>query len=157
MKHKIHLTITVLLLIAVIGLVADRYIQSNNDRKSTVSLAIIPIVPLDGVPMGVAGFVSHELYENFELNSDFELTERSEVVDAEGSYQYPEHLGRLLDVKYVLEGAVYKRPDAFMILVQLIESETADHVWTKTYHSSQANLNIVAASIESDIRSWAFQ
>lgn len=157
MKHKIHLTITVLLLIAVIGLIADRYTQSNLDRNSTVSLAIIPIVPVDDVPMGVAEFVSHELYENFGLNSDFELTERSKVVDAIGPYQYPEHLGRLLDVQYVLEGAVYKRPDAYMVLVQLIESETADHVWTKKYHSSQADLSVIVANIESDIRRWTYQ
>ncbi len=154
MKHNVHVTITFLLFVAVVGLVADRYVDSRSQQRPSPSLAIIPFAPTDGVPRSVATFMSKSLYENLELNSSFSLAQESDVVELSGKYAYPEHLGRKLGTSFVLEGAIYRKPDAIWIMAQLIDSESGDHVWYKTYRSSGDDLSRVVANIEADIRQW---
>ena len=43
------------------------------------------------------------------------------------------HVGREQGVKYVLEGGVQKSGNRVRVTAQLIDSESAEHVWAKSY------------------------
>src|SRR6516225_4970254 len=49
-------------------------------------------------------------------------------------------IGRELGVHYVIEGSVRRRGDQVQVNVQLIDAETAEHVWADRFDTNRTNL-----------------
>ena len=60
-------------------------------------------------------------------------------------------VGRELGVRYILEGSVQRTVDELHIDAELIEAETAHHVWTESYHRDAQDLFVVQKEITRSI------
>src|SRR6516162_8598673 len=49
-------------------------------------------------------------------------------------------IGRELGVRYVLEGSLRKAGDRIRVTAQLIEAETANHIWAERYDRDLADI-----------------
>jgi adenylate cyclase len=67
------------------------------------------------------------------------MTLNSTLTD-KGRVSNVRHVGRNLGVRYVLEGSVRKSGSRIRIIVQLIEAETANHVWGEKYDRSVTDI-----------------
>jgi adenylate cyclase len=57
------------------------------------------------------------------------------------------HIGRELDVRYVLEGSVRRLGEQVQVNVQLVDAETGAHVWADRFDTDRSNLATAQSAI----------
>jgi TolB-like protein len=119
-----------------------------------LSIAVLPFANLssdpeqeyfaDAVTEDVTTNLSRNIGGLFVIAHGTALTYRSKPVD-------PKTVGRELGVQYVLEGSVRRLGQGVRISAQLIDCDTAAHVWADRYDGAVADLFMVQDEITSRI------
>ena len=107
-----------------------------------LSLVVLPFANIGGVPEqehfvdGVTESLTTDLSRMrgaFVIGRNTAFAYRGKTLDTR-------ELGRDLNVRYVLEGSVQRSGDRMRVNVQLIEAETAAHVWAERFDKPVADL-----------------
>ena len=145
---KINTVIVVLLVIAIGGLVADRFIPETSVEADVVladavdapvgnlSIAVLPFADLS--PGGDQEYFSDGIAE--EILNVLVRIEGLKVASRTTSWGFKgqEALGipfiaEKMNVRHVLEGSVRKSGETVRITAQLIDADTDQHLWSETY------------------------
>ena len=155
--RKINTLITVLLVIAIAGLVADRLIPENNKSaplasdqavpenpvaaamtKADDALASIAVLPFDDLSAAqdqryFTDGIAEELLNVLVRVDGLRVASRTSAFTYRGKDQNIPEIARELGVATVLEGSVRKDGDRIRITAQLIDGVTDRHLWSQTY------------------------
>ena len=155
--RKINTLITVLLVIAIAGLIADRLIPEKNNAaplaseqaipespvsaettKADHDLASIAVLPFDDLSAAqdqryFTDGISEELLNVLVRVDGLRVASRTSSFTFRGTDQNIPQIARELGVATVLEGSVRKDGDRIRITAQLIDGATDRHLWSQTY------------------------
>jgi serine/threonine protein kinase/tetratricopeptide (TPR) repeat protein len=118
--------------------------------QTITSIAILPLQNLTGDP-DQAYFVDgihDELIATFAQISAFDkVTARTSVVGFRDSGTPVREIGRQLGVDAVLEGSVRRSGETVRTTVQLIEAETENHLWAKSFERNLTDILALQADV----------
>lgn len=157
--HKtLDLVIIGLLTVAVVGLAADRFLVRNDSepvaasaKTGRPSVAILPFVnrsALEADAFFVDG-VHEDLLRQIATIGSIKTISRTSVLQYRDSGKSAPEIAAELDVNTILEGGVQRAGNQVRINVQLIDAETDEYLWTKSYQRELSAENIF--SIQSEI------
>lgn len=108
------------------------------DKKS---IAVLPLDIIGGDPEGeyFAAGVREEILNHLSLIDALNVKSRS-VVDRLGEGKTTQELVSELGLTHYLEGSTQKVGEQIRIIVQLIDAQTNDHLWSENYDRSYENL-----------------
>lgn len=146
---KINTLIVVLLVLAIVGLVADRLIPESTvtsevDPVETVaeampdddrSIAVLPFTDLsqEKDQQYFTDGLSEELLNLLVRVDDLRVASRTSSFAYRGSTLGVPEISKALNVGHILEGSVRKDGDRIRITAQLIEAGTDRHLWSETF------------------------
>jgi len=98
-------------------------------------VAVLPLSNISPDPKDeyFADGLTEELISTMSGISGLKVIARTSVAGYKGSPKKISEIGRELDVGTVLEGSVRKVGDRLRISVQLIDSQTSEHLWAENY------------------------
>lgn len=139
--QKLNHIVIVLLGIAVLFLIGDNYIFvepeiPENDVDYRRSIAIIPFVNRSADEEDAEFFaegVHDELLTRLAQISDLRVISRTSVMEYKDTTRNIRQIGEELGVGSILEGGVQRAGDTVRINVQLIDTQTDEHIWAETY------------------------
>jgi TolB-like protein/class 3 adenylate cyclase len=115
---------------------------SNRQGPPRLSLVVLPFANIGGDP-------SHEHFVDGvteSLTTDLSRMRGAFVIGRNTAFAYKgkpvdlKHIGRELNVRYVLEGSVQRGGNRTRLNVQLIEAETGNHLWAERFDKPLADL-----------------
>ncbi|MCJ7555392.1 MAG: tetratricopeptide repeat protein [Gammaproteobacteria bacterium] len=155
--RKINTLITVLLVIAIAGLIADRLVPEKNSAsplasdqaapersvpaemtKADDALASIAVLPFDDLSAAqdqryFTDGISEELLNVLARVDGLRVASRTSAFTFRGKNLDIPEIARELGVATVLEGSVRKDGNRIRITAQLIDGATDRHLWSQTY------------------------
>jgi TolB-like protein/Tfp pilus assembly protein PilF len=132
-------TLALIPVIAVIGLVGWRSFHSHRD---TASVAILPFLNLTG-DAGQEYFsdsITDELTEALAETTGLRVIARTSAFQFKGKMQDVREIGRRLNVAALVEGSVRRNEGKLQLVVHLISTQTALHMWSKTFEVADHEL-----------------
>jgi serine/threonine protein kinase/TolB-like protein/Flp pilus assembly protein TadD len=112
----------------------------NNLQSPTINafnnrIAVLPLVNLSQSSADdyFADGMTEELISQLAKISGLSVIARTSVMKYKNAEMNINEIGKELDVGTVLEGSVRKASDKARVLVQLIDVETQEHLWTEEY------------------------
>lgn len=146
---KINTLIVVLLIIAIVGLVADRLIPETSvatdaavvdvvdvtEPANDHSIAVLPFADLsqDQDQQYFTDGLSEELLNLLVRVDDLQVASRTSSFAYRGSTLSVPEISKALNVGHILEGSVRKDGDRIRITAQLIEAESDRHLWSENF------------------------
>lgn len=153
--HKINTVIVVLLVLAIVGVVADRLIPETTvdsgitapepdvaERTETVestnddrSIAVLPFADLsqEQDQQYFTDGLSEELLNLLVRVDDLHVASRTSAFAFRNSTLSIPEISKELNVGHILEGSVRKDGDRIRITAQLIEASTDRHLWSENF------------------------
>jgi len=107
-----------------------------------LSIVVLPFANLGGDP-------EHDYFVDGvteSLTTDLSRIRASFVIGRHTAFTYKgeahdlKKIGRELNVRYVLEGSVQRSGERFRVNVQLVDAETANHIWAERFDKPVADL-----------------
>jgi TolB-like protein/class 3 adenylate cyclase/Tfp pilus assembly protein PilF len=120
----------------------DKRARQDQLSPPHLSIVVLPFANLGGDPAedyfvdGVTESLTTDLSRmrgSFVIGRHTAFTYKGKAVDLK-------NVGRELNVRYVLEGSVQRSGNRFRVNVQLIEAETANHLWADRFDKPVADL-----------------
>jgi len=151
--RKLDRTIMVFLAVAVVLLLADRFllreniptpaetktgseqvVNTSSDTK-VKSVAVLPFVNMSSDPEQeyFSDGLAEELLNRLAKNDRLHVAARTSSFQFKGQNQDIAEIGKQLKVAHVLEGSVRKSSNRLRITAQLIEVDSGFHLWSETY------------------------
>ncbi len=121
---------------------APSFYESNRQRPPRLSMVVLPFANLGGDPEQ-EHFVDG-VTEN--LTTDLSRIRGAVVIARNTAFTYKgkpldvKTIGRDLNVRYVLEGSVQRGANRMRVNVQLIDAESANHLWAERFNKPLADL-----------------
>ena len=108
--------------------------QVTNDQ-SKPAIAVLPFTNMseDKANEYFADGIAEEILNSLARIKDLEVRGRTSSFYFKGKNEDLHAISRMLNVKFILEGSVRKAGEQVRITVQLINTITDDHIWSKTY------------------------
>ncbi len=119
---------------------APRYLEVES--RVRLSIVVLPFVNLSCDPEQdyfVDG-VTESLTTDLSRISGSFIIGRHTAFTYKGKARDPRQIGRELNVRYVLEGSVQRSGNRLRVNVQLIDAETANHLWAERFDKPVADL-----------------
>ena len=107
-----------------------------------LSIVVLPFANLGGDPEQeyfVDG-VTESLTTDLSRMSGLFVVGRNTAFTYKGKHVDLKHIGRELNVRYVLEGSVQRSGNRMRVNVQLIDAETGNHLWAERFDKPVADL-----------------
>lgn len=162
--HGIDYLILGLLIAMAAGISYQLTIQISHTRSpETVGIAIADIQPNSIAVLSLenlsrdpeqAYFVDgmHEaLIAGLSQISGLAVTSRTSTKRFKGSDENIREIGRQLGVASIIEGSVYRVADRVRITMQLIDTETDEHLWAKNYERELKDILRMQSEVAGDI------
>ena len=143
--HKLNVAIVVLLVLAVLGIVADRFLPETDVPPAQVSaeattpgdqsIAVLPFVNMSSDPENeyFSDGLSEELLNLLAKIPSLQVAARTSAFSFKNSDAGIAEIAAALNVTHVLEGSVRKSGDAIRVTAQLIKAADGYHVWSHTW------------------------
>ena len=137
--------ITVLVLIIAGMYLYPRYFSSTEAASANIpdekSIAVLPLSIIGGDPEGeyFAAGVREEILNHLSLIDALNVKSRS-AVDRLGEGKTTQQLVAQLGLTHYLEGSTQKVGEQIRIIVQLIDAQTNDHLWSENYVRDYENI-----------------
>jgi TolB-like protein len=114
-----------------------------------LSIVVLPLTNLSNDPEQdyFADAVTDDLTTDLSRISDSFVIARSTAFNYKGKAIDVRQIGRELGVRYVLEGSVRRLDEQVQVNVQLVEAETAAHLWADRFDTDRTNLAAAQAEI----------
>ena len=152
---KLDRWITVILALAVVLLLADKFVL-HKDTETVASPAVpgksIAVLPFDNLSedKGNAYFaegIQDEILTRLAKVADLKVISRTSTQHFKSSPENLPEIAKQLGVAHILEGSVQKASDQVRVNVQLINAQTDAHLWAETYDRKLTDI----FAVESDI------
>jgi TolB-like protein/DNA-binding winged helix-turn-helix (wHTH) protein/Flp pilus assembly protein TadD len=124
--------------------------QSIDTGKSIAVLRFLDLSP-DGDHAYFADGLAEEILHLLAQSPDLKVIARSSSFAYEPGSVDLGAVAEQLDVAYVLEGSVRRAAEQLRITVQLIDTSTRAHVWSRTYDHSLSRVLQVQGEVATDI------
>ena len=161
--HRLDRTIIIFLAVAVVLLLAERFIMKEEIPVSTPasevitkqteivdqvqngekrSVAVLPFVNMSSDPEQeyFSDGLSEELLNRLAKNDQLHVAARTSSFQFKGQNQDIGDIGRQLKVDNILEGSVRNSGTRLRITAQLIQVDTGYHLWSETYEREMDNV-----------------
>ena len=160
--HKLDRIIIVFLAVAVVFLVADRFIRPPAEGTEPVaqqeaavpalpakSIAVLPFADLSqaGDQEWFADGLAEEILNALTKTPDLQVSSRTSTFRYKGSTLDIPEIAAELGVMYILEGSVRSAGNRIRVTAQLIRAEDGFHVWSENYDRDVADM----ISIQEDL------
>jgi TolB-like protein len=106
--------------------------QELPDKPSIAALPFDDLSP-EEPKMSLADGITDTLISTLGRVSDLFVIARNSVMVYKDQATDVREIGRELGVRYVLEGSVQQTPDQVRVTAQLIDTNTAEHLWAERY------------------------
>ncbi|MDA0994166.1 MAG: hypothetical protein O3A13_11125 [Proteobacteria bacterium] len=154
--QKLNYVVIALLGIAVIFLVADKYVFTDPeyaqlDLDYRRSIAVIPFINRSADEENAEFFadgIHDELLTRLAQISELRVISRTSVMEYKGTTKNMRQIGEELGVGSILEGGVQRAGDVLRINMQLIDARTDEHVWADTYERELNATNLFGIQSE---------
>ena len=122
--------------------IQSRRVTSNPSSAPRLSIVVLPFTNLSGDPEqdyfvdGVTESLTTDLSrisDSFVIGRHTAFTYKGKAVDLK-------KIGRELNIRYVLEGSVQRSGNRLRTNVQLVDAETANHLWAERFDKPIADL-----------------
>jgi len=152
---KLDRWITAILALAVVLLLADRFVLHKDAETSAApavhgkSIAVLPFANLSE-DKGNAYFaegIQDEILTRLSKVADLKVISRTSTQHFKSSPENLPEIAKQLGVAHILEGSVQKASDQVRVNVQLINALTDAHLWADTYDRKLTDI----FAVESDI------
>ena len=174
--RKLDRTIIIFLAVAVVILLADRFIAGEPAPQPTVetvsvdnslkdsaddeikSIAVLPFVNMSSDPEQefFSDGISEEILNVLTRIPNLKVAARTSSFQFKGQNQDIANIGKQLQVNHVLEGSVRKAGSTLRITAQLIEAESGFHIWSETFDRKLEDVfaiqDEIAAAIAAQLR-----
>ncbi len=129
----------------------DELLSSTQvDRKRIAVLPLTNISP-DPTDAYFADGITEELISTMSRISGLKVIARTSVAGYKGSTKKITEIGKELEVGTVLEGSVRKVGDKLRISVQLIDSQTSEHLWAENYDRELKDVFAIQSDISKTV------
>lgn len=155
--RTLDLVIISLLTVAVVGLLADRFVVSGGEDPTPAaagsarpSVAILPFInrsPVETDAFFVDG-VHEDLLRQIATIGSIKTISRTSVLQYRDSVKSAPDIAAELGVDTILEGGVQRAGEDVRINVQLIDAGTDEYLWTASYEKELSAENIFAIQSE---------
>ena len=118
------------------------YAKSSAHSPPRLSIVVLPFTNLSGDPEQdyfVDGVTESLITDLSRISGSFVIA-RSTAFTFKGKAVDVQKVGRELNVRYVLEGSVQRGGNRLRVNVQLIDVETANHLWAERFDKPIADL-----------------
>lgn len=170
--HKLDRVIIVFLAVAVVILLADRFIvggrsaaESSADSRASAfmpsgapadtekSIAVLPFVNMSSDPEQefFSDGIAEEILNVLTRIPNLKVAARTSSFKFKGQQMDAAEIGRQLQVNHLLEGSVRKSGTTLRITAQLIETDTGFHLWSKTFDRQMEDVFAVQDEIAAAI------
>ena len=179
--NRMNITIVVLLVLAIIGLIADRWIpetaappvtdlisaessaehsppsaatdQTAGTIEDDPSIAVLPFVNMSGDPENeyFSDGLSEELLNALVRLGGLKVTGRTSSFAFKGRNEDLREIGRLLNVTNVLEGSVRKAGNRVRISAQLVKTSDGFHLWSETFDRELGDIFAIQQEIAKQV------
>ncbi len=158
-SRKLDYTIIAVLAVAVVFLVVDKFAleqpadetaaQTEEDTERQ-SIAVLPFANRSADPDSVffADGIHDDLLTSLAQIGSLKVISRTSVMEYRDTTKNMKQIGDELGVATILEGAVQKAGNNVRINVQLIDTNTDEHLWADTYDRALTTENIFAIQSE---------
>jgi TolB-like protein len=144
--RKLDFVIIIVMVIALVYLVADKFISESLDpemRRSIPaekSIAVLPFVNMSDDKDYFADGLSEELLNLLARIPDLKVAGRTSSFSFKGKNEDLRIIGDALGVSTVLEGSVRRSGEQLRITAQLINVGDGFHIWSGTYDRKMADI-----------------
>lgn len=139
-----------LLVIERIGLFSGSSVVDENTVERPQSVAVLPFAnrSADASDQYFVDGIHDDVLTHLSKIRDLKVVSRTSVERFRDTTQSIPDIGAALGVGAIIEGAVQRSGDRVRITVQLIESETDEHIWAEFYDREISATNIFAIQSE---------
>ena len=154
--RKLDLTIIAVLSVAVVLLLADRFIgQTPPDAEQTSekSIAVLPFVNMssDSEQEFFSDGITEEILNALAAVKELKVAGRTSSFAFKGQNQDLREIGETLGVEHILEGSVRKAGTKIRITAQLIQVDDGFHMWSDTYDRELTDVFEIQDEIANEI------
>ena len=117
------------------------------------SIAVLPFISMDGDPQQqyLSDGITEDIITELSRFRSLSVIARSSSFVFRGQNIDITRVGRELGAKYVVEGSVRRVGNRIRVTAQLIETESAWHIWAERFDSSEEELFVVQDQLVSTI------
>ena len=154
-KPLIAIASVLLLALAAYFFYPKLFPSTGKDGALEKSIAVIPFKLIGNDQEGkyFAEGVADALINHLHGIQNLKVRSRSSVEKYAGSDKTILEMGEELNVQYILEGSAQKYKDDIRIIVQLINTQTDEHLWFKEYNEKFENIFKIQSEIALNITS----
>jgi len=144
----------VTLVVAVAG-VCGYFLISKRNRPPIQSIAVMPFInesgntAVDYLSDGMSDTLISQLSQLTNLN----VKARSSVFRYKGKETNPQTVGKDLNVQAILNGRFTQRGDQLSLMLELVDAQTENVIWSEQYNRPQADLVKLQTDIARDVSS----
>jgi TolB-like protein/Tfp pilus assembly protein PilF len=123
---------------------------------SDKSIAVLPFENMSEDKDNNAFFadgIHEDLLTNLALIPELKVISRTSVMQYRGTSKTTRQIGTELGVAYVLEGSVRRAGNKVRVTGQLINTQTDEHVWAKSYDRDLTDIFAIQAALSQEIAS----
>jgi len=122
---------------------------SGGDRMAIDSIAVLPLVNVDGDPDGeyIADGITEHLINSLSEHPQIRVIAQYSAFSYKGKEIDPKEVSRTLGVRAVMSGSVLKRGQNLVLRAELIDGRDSTQLWGKRYQRPIGSIQ----SIESDV------
>ena len=160
-RHRPHITwrnaaLSFVVALAVWGVVATGWVllgptkdesAAADDRPSVAVLPLVNRSGLEGDEYFTDG-VHDEILTQLSKIAGLSVRGRTSVMQYRDSPKNLRQIGKELDAQYLLEGGVQRAGETVRINVQLVDSESDEHLWADTYDRELSVENLLSVQTE---------
>jgi len=156
--QKLNRTIIVVLGLAVVFLLVDRFLQQDSTPASDTtdkSVAVLPFVAMSRGPDDeyFADGLTEEILNSLTRVPELLVTARTSAFHFKGQDIPIPEIAEALGVAHVVEGSVRRDGDQLRVTAQLIRADDGFHLWSKNYDRETVDTFGVQTDIAEEISS----
>lgn len=130
-------------------------VQREEPSIDKTRMAVLPLANISPNPSDeyFADGLTEELISTASKIRGLKVIARTSIIKYKDGKKSAEEIGRELKVGTILEGSVRKAGDNFRISVQLIDTETSEHLWGENYDRKIEDIFAIQSEISQKIAS----
>ena len=133
---------------------SQRTVISSAARSDTKSIAVLPFANMSDdkeTSLFFADGIHEDILTNLALIRELRVVSRTSVMQYRDTKKPIRQIGQELGVAYLLEGSVRRAGTKLRVTSQLINAQTDEHVWARTYDRELNDVFAIQAALAQDI------
>src|SRR5882724_2238565 len=153
-QHKLFATITLVVLVIVIGIVGfNLYLHGRNKEVTFESIAVLPFVNQNNDPNTeyLSDGIPESIINSLSQLPNLKVMSRNSVFHYKGKEMDAQTVAKDLKVQAVLTGRVTQRGDDLSISVELINAQDNSQIWGQQYNRKLADVFAIQEEMAKEI------